>query len=56
MKGDRVAVLIGCSVPVVLRGLAGESEYEVVGRAFMPEFMKGEAIHEELERKDITLL
>lgn len=44
MKGDVVAVLIGCSVSVVLRESGGIDEYEVVGEAFMPEFMRGEAL------------
>lgn len=40
MKGDVVAVLVGCSVPVILRNTAGTEEYEVVREAFMPGFMK----------------
>ncbi|KKY39810.1 hypothetical protein UCDDA912_g00125 [Diaporthe ampelina] len=44
MKGDVVAVLVGCSVPVILRNTAGTEEYEIVGEAFMPGFMNGEAI------------
>lgn len=56
MKGDVVAVLIGCSVPVVLRKSGGIHEYEVVGEAFMPEFMKGEAFRAEKITVDITLV
>lgn len=56
MKGDVVAVLIGCSVPVILRGSAGVEEYEVVGEAFVPEYMKGEAIETDKTPIHITLV
>lgn len=56
MKGDAVAVLIGCSVPVILRRSAGTQEYEVVGEAFMPGFMKGEVIGGNKMPADITLI
>lgn len=55
MKGDVVAVLIGCSVPVILRKPTGEQEYEVVGEAFMPGFMKGEAIGGNKELSTVVL-
>lgn len=56
IKGDIVAVLIGCSVPVVIRGLKEGGGYKVVGEAFMPDYMQGEAIHQDLERKDVILV
>lgn len=56
MNGDVVAVLIGCSVPVVLRKSGDIHEYEVVGEAFMPEFMKGEAFRGEKITVDISLV
>lgn len=56
MKGDVVAVLVGCSVPVVLRKSAGMEEYEVVGEAFMPGFMRGEAFEGDKMTVDISLV
>lgn len=56
MKGDAIAVLIGCSVPVILRRFAGKEEYEVIGEAFMPGFMKGEASDGNKTPSIITLL
>lgn len=56
MKGDVVAVLIGCSVPVILRDTAGTEEYEVVGEAFMPGFMEGETIAGNKTPNHITLV
>lgn len=56
MKGDVVAVLIGCSVPVVLRKSAAIEDYEVVGEAFMPEFMRGEALAGDRMTVDIPLV
>ncbi|KAJ0124615.1 hypothetical protein J7T55_005954 [Diaporthe amygdali] len=43
-------------VPVILRRSAGTEEYEVVGEAFMPGFMKGEAIDGNKTPSIITLL
>lgn len=56
MQGDVVAVLIGCSVPVVLRKSGGVDEYEVVGEVFMPEFMRGEALAGNKMTVDICLV
>lgn len=56
IKGDVVAVLIGCSVPVVFRKSGGIHEYEVVGEAFMPEFMRGEALTGNKKTVDICLI
>lgn len=56
MKGDVVVVLIGCSVPVILRKSTGTDQYEVIGEAFMPGFMEGEAVEGNNEHLDITLV
>jgi hypothetical protein len=45
---DQVYVLIGCSVPVVLRKLPDNAEYQLVGGCFCDGFMTGAA----LERRD----
>ncbi|CAN8096987.1 unnamed protein product [Discula destructiva] len=46
-QGDLVVVLVGCSVPVVLRRVsgAGDAGCVVVGECFMPGIMSGEALH-----------
>jgi hypothetical protein len=49
-KGDLICVLLGCSIPVVLRkreqewseGFIGES-YEFIGECYLHGFMNGEA-------------
>lgn len=56
VKGDVVAALIGCSVPVILRKSAGAEEYEVVGEAFMPGFMNGEALGGDQVLSNLTLV
>ncbi len=43
-NGDLVCVLVGCSVPVVLRKLPGTDEYEFIGECYFHGFMDGEAI------------
>ena len=43
-KGDMVYVLMGCSVPVVLRKTARPDEYEFVGECYLHGFMDGEAL------------
>lgn len=55
-KGDVVAVLIGCSVPLILRMLEGKEEYIVVGECFIPGFMDGEVINSGRDLRDIILL
>lgn len=56
MRRDIVAVLIGCSVPVVLRRSKERDGYEVVGEAFMPGYMQGEAIREGLGWEKMILI
>lgn len=43
-EGDSVFVIIGCSVPVVLRKLNHGAEYRLVGECYCEGFMKGEAL------------
>ena len=42
--GDRVCVLFGCSVPVILRKVHVEKAYKFVGECYLSGFMDGEAI------------
>ena len=53
-----VAVLIGCSVPVVLRRVIGgvEGVYEVVGECFMPGYMNGEVFDQDREVEKLVLV
>jgi hypothetical protein len=41
---DQIFVILGCSVPVILRQCDQGKEYEVVGECWVDGFMKGEAI------------
>lgn len=50
--GDHVFVLIGCSVPVVLRKLPEKAEYQLVGECFCDGFTRGEA----LKRRDENMV
>lgn len=54
--GDVIVVLVGCSVPVVLRRVKDKGEYMVVGECFMPDFMAGEVLDGGRERRDIVLV
>jgi hypothetical protein len=47
-EGEHVFVLIGRSVPVVLRKLPDDTEYQLVGACFCDGFKKGQA----LKRRD----
>ncbi|KAF2679706.1 HET-domain-containing protein [Lentithecium fluviatile CBS 122367] len=42
--GDGIYVLLGCSLPVVLRQIAGNSHYRVIGECYVEGFASGEAI------------
>jgi hypothetical protein len=42
-KGDIIAVLFGCTTPMVLRPTA-DKRYEVVGEAYVHGFMEGKAM------------
>ena len=43
-KGDKIVVLLGCSIPLVLRAHPGKTSYEVIGEFYLHEFMNGEAL------------
>ena len=45
-KGHVVAVLLGCSVPVVLKPLKDEGGYEFVGECYVHGYMEGEIVKE----------
>lgn len=40
---DKIYILVGCSMPVLLRPAENE-RYEVVGECYVDGFMKGEAM------------
>ncbi|KAK4940531.1 hypothetical protein LTR10_019405 [Elasticomyces elasticus] len=44
MIGDCVFVVLGCSVPVVLRKLSRPGEYRFIGEGYFDDFMDGEAL------------
>ncbi|KAK3331733.1 heterokaryon incompatibility protein-domain-containing protein [Cercophora scortea] len=41
-KGDLVCVLLGCSIPLVLREVPGEETFTVVGECYVDGYMNGE--------------
>ena len=41
-KGDIVAILFGCSIPLVLRKVGEREAWQVVGEAYVDGFMNGE--------------
>jgi hypothetical protein len=43
---DQIFVILGCSVPVILRRCDGKKEYEVVGECWVDGFMRGEAVQQ----------
>jgi len=45
-KGDIVCVLLGCSIPLVLRPRGDKKTYEFIGECYLHEFMNGEAVGE----------
>jgi hypothetical protein len=45
MQGDVVCILLGCTVPVILRP-TGDGTYWLVGESYIHGFMEGEAIAE----------
>jgi Heterokaryon incompatibility protein (HET) len=45
-KGDKICVLLGCNIPLVLRQRKDESSYEVIGECYLHGFMNGEALQE----------
>ncbi|KAL1794427.1 hypothetical protein ACET3X_007848 [Alternaria dauci] len=59
-RGDMLAILYGCSVPVVLRPVANESGehagYLFVGEAYVYGNMEGEAFNHQYEKKVFKIL
>ncbi|KAH6714217.1 heterokaryon incompatibility protein-domain-containing protein [Leptodontidium sp. MPI-SDFR-AT-0119] len=53
-KGDQIWVLLGCSVPVVLRKRGGEQFCEVIGECYLQGYMQGE-IMEELRKGAVNI-
>src|SRR5450432_1783649 len=55
--GDKVCVILGCAVPMVLRPF--ERHWEVVGEAYIHEIMKGEVVddleNEKVQAQDFEL-
>jgi hypothetical protein len=49
--GDSVSVILGCSIPVILRPADPNGCYEVVGECYVEGFMKGEYITDVENRK-----
>jgi hypothetical protein len=43
-KGDKICVLLGCSIPLVLRVRNDATSYEVIGEYYLDGFMDGEAL------------
>jgi len=43
-KGDVIAVIYGCSIPVLLRELPKKDTYELIGECYVHGFMRAEAI------------
>lgn len=48
-KGDKVCVLLGCDIPLIIR--PGADHYEVVGDCFVYGIMKGEVMKDIEESK-----
>jgi hypothetical protein len=53
--GDRVHILLGCSVPVVLRWLGDTSYYHLVGECYVDGVMDGEACRDEQHYSELYL-
>jgi hypothetical protein len=45
-KGDVLAIVLGCRMPILLRPTDIPGHYKLVGQAYVNEIMKGEAIRE----------
>jgi hypothetical protein len=41
LPGDKISILAGCSLPVILRPFGGSGHYHLVGDAYAPEIMDG---------------
>jgi hypothetical protein len=54
-EGDVIAILYGCSVPVILRPVVGTHDHEFIGEAYIHGKMDGEAIGEQFEERKFRL-
>lgn len=54
--GDLVCVLFGCTVPVILRRVGDSGHHILVGDAFIPGCMSGEAVQEGTEERIVEFL
>jgi hypothetical protein len=45
-KGDQICVLLGCSIPMILRKRTGREFYEVIGECYLHGYMNGEIMKE----------
>jgi len=49
--GDKVVVLFGCSIPLVLRRVGSREAWEVIGEAYIHGWMNGE-LHQSIKQGD----
>jgi hypothetical protein len=57
MKGDLVCVLLGCSVPVLLRRSEHEDRFTLIGECFLEQCMNGEALeHSDVEERTFRII
>ena len=54
-KGDKICVLLGCSVLVVLR-YTDQGTHEFIGECYLDRFMDGEATTNNTDKAEIFLL
>ena len=52
-QGDKICILLGCSLPVILRPI--DNHYILIGRAYMDGYMTGEAM-EKIETQEFKIL
>jgi hypothetical protein len=45
-KGGQICVLLGCSIPLLLRKGEENSSYHVIGECYLDIFMNGEVLDE----------
>ncbi|PSN63635.1 hypothetical protein BS50DRAFT_85457 [Corynespora cassiicola Philippines] len=53
-QGDAVAILFGCSIPLVLRPMGTEQSWQVIGECYVNDFMNRE-IEESMKRGDVQV-
>lgn len=59
-KGDQIWVLLGCSIPLVLKKCEGKQTYQVIGECYLHGYMTGEVLEDlrsgKVKVEDIQLL